>query len=88
MNKASDEVKTSSIVEEESSPYLLDTSALLSFIEDEAGADRVEKALKQSTTLLPWLVLLETYYITLQEEGQAEADRRIALIKQLKVKIV
>jgi len=88
VNKASDEVKTSSIVEEESSPYLLDTSALLSFIEDEAGADRVEKALKQSTTLLPWLVLLETYYITLQEEGQAEADRRIALIKQLKVKIV
>ena len=88
MNKASDEVKTSSIVEEESSPYLLVTSALLSFIEDEAGADRVEKALKQSTTLLPWLVLLETYYITLQEEGQAEADRRIALIKQLKVKIV
>lgn len=88
MNKASDEVKLSSIVEEESSPYLLDTSALMSFIEDEAGADRVEKALKQSTTLLPWLVLLETYYITLQEEGQAEADRRIALIKQLKVKIV
>ena len=88
MNKASDEVKPSSIVEVESSPYLLDTSALLSFIEDEAGADRVEKALKQSTTLIPWMVLLETYYITLQEEGQAEADRRIALIKQLKVKIV
>jgi PIN domain nuclease of toxin-antitoxin system len=27
--------------------YLLDTSALLSFIEDEEGADRVEIALKQ-----------------------------------------
>ena len=66
-------------------PYLLDTSAILSFIEDEAGADRVEEALKKSTTLLPWPVLLETYYITLQEEGQAEADRRIALLKQLKV---
>ena len=66
-------------------PYLLDTSAILSFIEDEAGADRVEEALKKSTTLLPWPVLLEIYYITLQEEGQAEADRRIALLKQLKV---
>jgi predicted nucleic acid-binding protein len=88
VNKASDEVKLSSIVEEESSPYLLDTSALLSFIEDEVGADLVEQALKQVTTLLPWPVLLETYYITFQEEGQAEADRRIALIKQLKVKIV
>jgi len=88
VNNVSDEDNASAIVEVESIPYLLDTSALFSFIEDEAGADRVEQALRQSTTLLPWLVLLETYYITLQEEGQAEADRRIALIKQLKVKIV
>lgn len=88
MNKASDETPISAIVDVESLPYLLDTSALLSFIEDEPGADRVEQALKQPTTLLPWPVLLETYYITLQEEGQAEADRRIALIKQLKVNIV
>jgi predicted nucleic acid-binding protein len=69
-------------------PYLLDTSAILSFIEDEAGADRVEEVLKKSTTLLPWPVLLEIYYITLQEEGQAEADRRIALLKQLKVMVL
>ena len=69
-------------------PYLLDTSAILSFIEDEAGADRVEEVLKKSTTLLPWPVLLEIYYITLQEEGQAEADRRIALLKQLKVTVL
>jgi len=68
--------------------YLLDTSALLSFIEDEEGADRVEKALKQKETLLPWPVLLEMYYITLQEEGQSEADKRFALIKQLKVQIL
>ncbi len=68
--------------------YLLDTSALLSFIEDEEGADRVEKALKQKETLLPWPVLLEMVYITLQEEGQSEADKRFALIKQLKVKIL
>jgi predicted nucleic acid-binding protein len=60
----------------------------LSFIEDEEGADRVEEALKQETTLLPWPVLLEAYYISIQEEGLAEADRRIALIKQLNVKIL
>ena len=77
-----------SVLAMESKPYLLDTSALLSFIEDEAGADLVEQALKQPTTLLPWPVLLETYYITLQEEGQAEADRRIALVEQLSVKIL
>ena len=60
----------------------------MSYIEDEAGADRVEQALKQPTTIVPWPVLLETHYVTLQLRGQAEADRRIALIKQLNVKIL
>jgi len=60
----------------------------MAFIEDEAGADRVEQALNQPTTLVPWPVLLETHYVTLQERGQAEADRRIALIKQLNVSIL
>ena len=82
-----EEMKTSS-GEEQSSPYLLDTSALFTFIEDEDGADRVEQALNQETTLVPWTVLLETYYITLQEEGQSEADRRIALIRTMKVRIL
>ena len=73
---------------EKPAPFLLDTSALLFFIEDEEGSDRVEQALRQETTLLPWPVLLEAYYISIQEEGQAEADRRLALIKQLSVKIL
>ncbi|MEI7648470.1 MAG: PIN domain-containing protein [Methanomicrobiales archaeon] len=60
----------------------------MSFIEDEAGADRVEQVLKQATTLISWPVLLETCYITSHEAGQAEADQRIALIKQLNVKIL
>ena len=88
MNAGNDEDMSASIEEVQSHPYLLDTSALFTFIEDEHGADRVEQALNQVTTLLPWTVLLETYYITLQEEGQAEADRRIALIRQLKVMIL
>jgi predicted nucleic acid-binding protein len=71
-----------------SRPWLLDTSALLSFIEDEAGAERVEQALKEPTTIVPWPVLLETHCISMQEAGQAEADRRIALIKQLDVEIL
>ena len=71
-----------------SRPWLLDTSALMAFIEDEAGADRVERALEQPTTLVPWPVLLETHYVTLQERGQAEADHRIALIEQLNVNFV
>jgi predicted nucleic acid-binding protein len=67
--------------------YLVDTSALLTFIEDEDGADCVEQALKQKETIVPWPVLLEMYYITLQEAGQSEADRRFALVKQLRVNI-
>jgi len=88
VKRAPDDTETGATAATGSRPWLLDTSALLSFIEDETGADRVEQALKQPTTLVPWPVLLETHYISLQEEGQAEADRRIALIKQLKVEIL
>lgn len=69
-------------------PYLLDTSALLTFIEDEAGSDRVAAVLKDASILLPWPVLMETYYITFQEKGRAEADRRYALIRQLRAEIL
>ncbi len=68
--------------------YLLDTSALLTFIDDEDGSDRVEEVLKMVGTLLPWPVLMETYYISLREEGRAEADRRYALIRHLETEIL
>jgi predicted nucleic acid-binding protein len=68
--------------------YLLDTSALLTLIEDEAGADRVEQVLRQSEVWLPWLALLETSYITQQEQGKAEAEQRYGMIKQLPLTIV
>lgn len=88
MKTGNDEDVSTSTGEEKLHPCLLDTSALFTLIEDEPGADRVELALKQVTTLVPWTVLLEMYYITLQEEGQAEADQRIALIRHLKVRIL
>ena len=62
---------------------LLDTSAILTLLEDEEGAERVEALLREGQVLLPFLVLLETYYITLQERSEAVADRRYALLKQL-----
>jgi len=76
------------ISEEICHPYLLDTSALFSYIEDEPGADTVEIALMEKTTIIPWTVLMEVYYITLQEDGIAEADRRIALMKELNLRIL
>ncbi len=68
--------------------YVLDTSALLTLIESEEGANRVEAVLRQEEVLLPCLTLLEVHYITRQERGQGEADRRYALLKQLSCEIL
>lgn len=70
------------------SPFLLDSSAILTLLEDEAGADRVEEVIHDEETFLPWPVLLEVYYISRQEGGPAEADRRYALLKQLPCEIL
>ena len=70
------------------SPILLDSSALLTLIEDEAGAQRVEQVLREEETILPWMALLEIHYVTRQEKGEDEADRRFALLQQLGCKIV
>jgi predicted nucleic acid-binding protein len=67
--------------------YVLDSSALLTLIEDEEGADRVQEVLEAGGSILPWLVLLELHYVTQQEKGQAEADRRYALARQLPAEI-
>jgi predicted nucleic acid-binding protein len=66
--------------------YMLDTSAILAFLEDEEGAERVESLLRNEEIVLPFLVLLEIYYITLQEQTEDIADQRYALLKQLPVK--
>jgi ribonuclease VapC len=68
--------------------FLLDTSALLTLIEDEAGAERVEQVLTQDEVWLPWPVLLEATYITRQEQDEAEANHRYALMKQLPATIL
>ncbi len=69
-------------------PYVLDSSALLTLIEDEEGADRVQEVLEEGHSILPWLALMEMYYITQQERGQAEADHRYALVRQLPAEIL
>jgi predicted nucleic acid-binding protein len=68
--------------------FVLDSSALLTLIEDEAGADRVEDVLQRRRALLPWVVLMEVYYVTKQEQGQSEADRRHTLMKQMPAEIL
>jgi len=62
--------------------YVLDTSALFALIEEEDGAERVEEVMRSELSVLPWLVLFEAHYITRQERGAGEADRRYAFLKQ------
>jgi predicted nucleic acid-binding protein len=68
--------------------FLLDTSALFSFLEDEAGADRVEELLRDEKVYLPWVALLEVHYVTRQERSDDVANGRLALLKQLPAEIV
>ena len=68
--------------------YLLDTSALLTLIEDEAGAARVEEVLRTQSAIITWMSLLEVTYITQQERGVAEAEYRYALLKALPVTLL
>lgn len=70
--------------------YVLDTSAWLTLIEDEVGADRVQSLLEQSltgdsTSLVSFMTFMEVYYITLQERDADEAQARIDLIAALPV---
>lgn len=69
-------------------PYLLDTSAMMTLLEDEAGADRVEEILRTDHVLLAWVTVLEVYYNSLRKKGQAFAERRYAALKQLPVTLL
>jgi predicted nucleic acid-binding protein len=66
----------------------MDTSALLTLIEDEAGAARVEQVLRAGAAIIVWTSLLEIVYVTQQERGVPEAERRYALMKVLPVELL
>mgnify|MGYP001608770701 FL=1 len=58
--------------------YILDTSALLTYIEDEKGSDVIDdiliKAEKGEVRIyISFISLTEVYYITMQEKGESEA---------------
>lgn len=68
--------------------YLLDTSAVLTLIEDEIGADRVKQIFFQKNVVLPWVALMEVYYMTLYEKGETEAETRFAMLRHSAAEIV
>lgn len=70
--------------------YVLDTSAWLTLIEDEEGADEVQKIIEESIEdkseiYVSFMTYMEIYYITLQEQDEKEARARIELISDLPV---
>lgn len=72
--------------------YVLDTSALLAYIENEAGVDQVEtlllEALDEGVTLMVSVVsLIEVFYISLREQGETIARARLQLLKALPITI-
>ena len=71
-------------------PYVLDTSALLTYIENEEGTTEVEallqKALEDEIALYISIVsCIEVFYISWQEQGKDVAIERLRLINDLPV---
>jgi len=62
--------------------YLLDTSALLAYMEKEAGDERVKSILKNEKVFIPWTALAELFYITCRESGETVAEFRYAMLKR------
>jgi predicted nucleic acid-binding protein len=64
------------------SDYLLDTSALVAFMEKETGDERVKFILKSERVLIPWTALAELFYITCRKKGEETVRFRYALLER------
>ncbi len=71
-----------------SNSFVLDTSALMAFIEKEEGAERVREVLLKKFIIIHWLSILEAVYISQRELGEDEALTRYALLRKLNAKII
>lgn len=72
--------------------YILDTSAILAYIEDEDGADDVDRILIEAeagraNVLISFISLTELFYITRREVGEEKALERVQLIRALALRI-
>jgi predicted nucleic acid-binding protein len=68
--------------------YVLDTSAVLAFIEDEEGAEVIENLIVgviggTNELYISAVTSVEVYYISIQEQGRETADERLSLIESL-----
>ena len=59
--------------------FILDTSALMAYLNDEKGASAVEKCI--TTCKIPFICLSELYYLIYKRRGKAEADKIYGVVK-------
>ena len=76
------------MAEDKKEVFILDTSALLAYIEDEDGAGYVDDLLiraerNEIAIYIAFVSLAEVMYITLQEKNEDTAQARVDLIKSL-----
>lgn len=66
--------------------FVLDTSAIFTFTDNEAGADEIEKLLKSASAgrvqiLICEISLMELFYISCQHQSEDMAAKLVALVK-------
>jgi ribonuclease VapC len=74
----------------EPATYLLDTSAILAFLEGEAGVARVKELLRlarrgRARVLVSLMTVYELLYVSTQESDEAEGLRRVLELRSLPV---
>jgi predicted nucleic acid-binding protein len=66
--------------------FILDTSALITYLADEKGAIRVLGFLPESK--IPFICLSELYYLVWNKRGKAEADKIYGVVKSWNLPIL
>jgi ribonuclease VapC len=75
------------------SSYVLDSYALIAYLENEPEGEKIEKILKvarsgKTRLYLSVVNLGEVYYITMRERGTEKANETIFIIEQLPISII
>ena len=70
--------------------FVFDTSAWLTLIEDEDGAETIEGLIRQAESgtvviMSSFMSYMEVFYISFQERGSAEAETRLEMMEALPV---
>lgn len=66
--------------------YILDTSALITYLTGEKKANKIGRYIKSCA--LPFIVFSEIYYVVWNKKGKAEADRIYGIVKSWNLPIL